>query len=165
MDVLLYALAACLIAAGMFGSVVPALPGIPLVFAGLWLASGLDHYRHIGLWWLLGIAAVGAIGLTLDLVAGALGAKRAGASPRAVWGSLLGSVIGIFFGLPGLLLGPFVGAVFGELSTGRSVLRSTHVGLRAWLGLLFGTIMKLVACVTMILMFGAGWWLNRLVAR
>jgi uncharacterized protein len=165
MDGLLYGVAAVLIAAGVFASVVPALPGIPLAFAGLWLAAGVDHYRHIGLWWLLGIAAVGAVGLTLDLLAGALGAKRAGASPRAVWGSLLGSVIGIFFGLPGLLLGPFLGAVGGELSTGKSVLRSTHVGLSAWVGLLFGTIMKLVSCVTMLVMFGAGWWWNRLLTH
>jgi uncharacterized protein YqgC (DUF456 family) len=165
MDVLLYVVAACLVAIGLFGSVVPTLPGIPLAFAGIWLAAGANHYRHIGVWWLLGIAAVGALGLTLDLLAGALGAKRVGASSRAVWGALLGSLIGIFFGLPGVLLGPFVGAVLGELSTGKSVQRSTHVGLGAWLGLIFGTIMKLVSCVTMILMFGAGWWWSRLGAH
>jgi uncharacterized protein YqgC (DUF456 family) len=162
MDVLLYVAAACLIAVGVFGSVMPALPGIPLAFAGIWLAAAVDHYRHIGLWWLVGIAVVGAVGLSLDLLAGALGAKRAGASPRAVCGSLLGSVIGIFFGLPGLLLGPFVGAVLGELSAGKSVQRSAHVGLSSWLGIVFGTIMKLVSCVTMILLFGAGWWWSRL---
>jgi uncharacterized protein len=165
MDTLLYGFAACLMAAGVFASVVPALPGIPLAFAGIWLAAGADHYRRIGLWWLLGIAAVGAVGLSLDLLAGALGAKHAGASQRAVWGSLLGSVIGIFFGLPGLLLGPFLGAVAGELSAGNSMLRSTHVGFGAWLGLIFGTIMKLVACVTMILLFGAVWWWNRFTSH
>ena len=162
MDALLYVIAACLMAAGAFASVVPALPGIPLAFGGIWLAAAADRYQHIGLWWLLGIAAVGAAGLTLDLVAGALGAKHAGANPRAVWGSLLGSVIGLFFGLPGLLLGPFVGAVLGELSAGNSVLRSTHVGLSAWTGMIFGTLMKLVSCLTMIVLFGAGWWWNRL---
>jgi uncharacterized protein YqgC (DUF456 family) len=165
MDMLLYGIAVFLMAAGVFASVVPALPGIPLAFAGIWLAAGADHYRRIGLWWLLAIAAVGIVGLSLDLLAGALGAKHAGASPRAVWGSLLGSLIGIFFGLPGLLLGPFLGAVAGELSAGNSVLRSTHVGFSAWVGLIFGTIMKLVACVTMILLFGTVWWLNRLTAH
>jgi uncharacterized protein YqgC (DUF456 family) len=165
MDIVLYGLAACLMAAGVFASVVPALPGIPLAFAGIWLAAAADHYRHIGLWWLLGIGVVGAVGLSLDLLAGALGAKHAGASPRAVWGSVLGSLIGIFFGLPGLLLGPFLGAVAGELSAGKSVQRSTHVGFSAWLGLIFGTIMKLVACVTMILLFGAGWWWSRLSSQ
>jgi hypothetical protein len=132
-----------------------------LIFGGIWLIAGVDHYRHLGLWWLLGIASVGVVGLLMDLAAGALGAKRVGASPRAVWGALLGTVIGLFLGLPGLLLGPFVGALIGELSAGKSVLRSTHVGVSAWIGLIFGTIVKLVASLTMIALFGAAWWWNR----
>jgi hypothetical protein len=155
------AIAASLIVAGLLGAVVPALPGIPLIFGGIWLFAGVDHYRHLGLWWLLGIAFVGTIGLTLDLLAAALGAKRIGASPRAVWGALLGTVIGLFLGLPGLLLGPFLGAVLGELAAGTSVLRSAHVGVSAWIGLIFGTIVKLVSSVTMVALFGAGWWWNR----
>jgi len=70
-------------------------------------------------------------------------------------------VIGLFFGLPGLLLGPFVGAVLGELTAGNSVLRSTQVGVSAWLGLIFGTIIKLVSSLMMVVLFGAGWWWNR----
>lgn len=127
-------IAASLIVAGLIGAIVPALPGIPLIFGGIWLFAGVDHYRHLGLWWLLGIAFVGTIGLTLDLLAAALGAKRVGASPRAVWGALLGTVIGLFLGLPGLLLGPFLGAVLGELAAGTRVLRSAHVGVSAWVG-------------------------------
>jgi hypothetical protein len=161
MDTVLYVIAAALIAIGLVGAIVPALPGIPLIFGGIWLIAGVDHYRHLGLWWLLSIAFVGAVGLTLDLLAGALGVKRVGASPRAVWGALAGTVTGLFFGLPGLLLGPFFGAVLGELSAGNSILRSTHVGVSAWLGLIFGTIIKLVSSVTMVALFGAGWWLNR----
>ncbi len=84
-----------------------------------------------------------------------------GASTRAVWGALLGTVVGVFFGLPGLLLGPFAGAVIGELSAGNSVLRSTHAGAGAWLGLIFGTLIKLVAALMMVAVFGAGWWWNR----
>jgi uncharacterized protein YqgC (DUF456 family) len=161
MQVLSYVIAASLIAAGLAGAVVPALPGIPLIFGGIWLFAGMDHYRHIGLWWLLSIAVVGTVGLTLDLLAGALGAKRVGASRRAVWGALLGTLIGMFFGLPGLLLGPFFGALTGELAAGNSVLRSTHVGVNAWLGLIFGTLVKLVSSMTMLALFGAGWWWNR----
>src|ERR1700744_4910488 len=142
MDTLLYVVAAALLAVGLVGAVVPFLPGIPLIFGGIWLIAGVDHYRHLGLWWLLGIALVGTIGLLMDLLAGALGAKRVGASPRAVWGALLGTVVGIFFGLPGLILGPFLGALLGELAGGNSVLRSAHVGVGTWVGLLFGTIIK-----------------------
>lgn len=159
-DTLFYVVGALLIVTGLAGAIVPMLPGIPLIFGGIWLIARVDHYHHLGLWWLVGIACVGAVGLTVDLLSGALGAKRVGASPRAVAGALLGTLIGLFFGLPGLLLGPFVGAVLGELSAGNSMQRSTHVGVSTWVGLLFGTIIKLVASVTMVGLFGAGWWWN-----
>jgi hypothetical protein len=160
-DILLYVIAIALIVVGLVGAIVPTLPGIPLIFGGIWLIAGVDRYRHVGLWWLLGIASIGAVGLTLDLLAGALGAKRVGASKQAVAGALAGTVIGLFFGLPGLLLGPFVGAVLGELAAGNSVLRSTQVGVSAWLGLIFGTIIKLVSSLMMVVLFGARWWWNR----
>jgi uncharacterized protein YqgC (DUF456 family) len=161
LHVLLNVLGAVLIAAGLLGAIVPALPGIPLLFGGIWLIAGADGYRHLGRWWLLGIALVGVIGMTFDLLAGAFGAKRVGASRQAIVGALLGSVIGLFFGLPGLLIGPFVGAVLGELAAGNTVQRSTTVGVGAWLGLLFGTLMKLVSSIVMLALFGAAWWWNR----
>ena len=161
MEILLNVAAAALISLGLAGAIVPAVPGIPLIFGGIWLIAGVDHYHHLGLWWLIGIAAVGAIGLTIDLLAGALGVKRVGASKQAVSGALVGTVIGLFFGLPGLLLGPFVGAVLGELAAGSSVLRSTNVGVSAWFGLIFGTIIKLVSSLMMVALFGAAWWWNR----
>jgi uncharacterized protein YqgC (DUF456 family) len=161
MHVLLYAVATSLIVAGLAGAIVPTLPGIPLIFGGIWLIAGLDGYHHVGLWWLVGIAGVGAVGLALDFLAGAFGAKRVGASKQAVWGALAGTIIGLLFGLPGMLLGPFFGALIGELATGNSVLRSTHVGVGAWVGLIFGTIIKLVSSLMMVVLFGAGWWWNR----
>src|ERR1700719_2946517 len=136
-QILLNVTAGALIVAGLAGAIVPALPGIPLIFAGIWLVAAVDGYKHLGLWWLIGIAAVGAIGVTLDLLAGALGAKRVGASRQAVWGALAGTLVGFFFGLPGILLGPFLGAVVGELAAGNIVQRSTHVGVGAWAGLIF----------------------------
>jgi uncharacterized protein YqgC (DUF456 family) len=161
MQILLNAVAVVVILVGLVCAIVPVMPGIPLIFAGIWLIAGVDGYRHLGLGWLLGIAAVGAVGLVVDLLAGALGAKRGGASPQAVWGALIGTVIGLFFGIPGLLFAPFFGAVFGELSAGNSVLRSAHAGISTWVGLIFGTIIKLVSSLMMVALFGAGWWLNR----
>ncbi len=161
MNTILYVASAVLVAAGLIGAMLPALPGIPLIFGGIWLAAGVDHYKHLGLWWLMGIAMIGVLGMTMDLLAGALGAKRVGASARAMWGAVIGSVIGLFFGFPGLLLGPFLGALLGELAAGNSILRSTHVGVNAWIGLIFGTLIKLVASVTMVALFGAAWWWNR----
>jgi uncharacterized protein YqgC (DUF456 family) len=161
MALLLDVVAVALIALGLAGALIPTVPGIPLIFIGIWLIAGADHYRHLGYGWLISIAVVGAVGLAIDLLAGVFGVKRVGASAQAVAGALLGTLVGLFFGLPGLLLGPFLGAVLGELSAGSSVLRSTHVGIGAWLGLLFGTIVKLVSSLMMLAMFGAAWWWNR----
>ncbi len=161
MDTALYVIAAVLIAVGLVGAIVPLLPGIPLIFGGVWLIAGLDHYRHLGLWWLIGIALIGAVGLAMDLLAGALGAQRVGASRQAVWGAMIGTVIGLFFGLPGLLLAPFIGALAGELTSGNSVLRAAHVGAGTWIGLIFGTLFKLVTSLMMVAVFAAAWWWNR----
>jgi uncharacterized protein YqgC (DUF456 family) len=156
LEIALYVLAALLMLAGLAGAVLPALPGIPLLFGGIWLAAAVDGYRHLGWWWLLGIALLGALGMAIDFVAGTLGAKRVGASRQALWGAVLGTFIGMFFGVPGLLLGPFVGALLGELLSGQSVLRSTHVGVGTWLGLLFGTLAKLVVSFAMLGLFALG---------
>jgi len=161
MPILLDVVAFALIALGLAGAIIPTVPGIPLIFIGIWLIAGIDHYHHLGYGWLIVIAAVGAIGLTIDLLAGVLGVKRVGASKQAVLGALLGTVIGLFLGLPGLLLGPFLGSVLGELAAGSSILRSTNVGVSAWLGLLFGTIIKLASSLMMVALFGAAWWWNR----
>jgi len=154
LDIALYVLAALLMLGGLAGSVLPVLPGIPMVFGGIWLAAAIDGYRHLGLWWLLIIGAIGAIGVIVDFVASTLGAKRVGASPRALWGAAIGTLVGLFLGIPGLLFGPFIGAVLGELASGTSVLRSAHVGVGTWLGLLFGTLLKLVLSFLMVGLFG-----------
>lgn len=154
MDIALYVLAALLIIGGLAGSVLPALPGMPMLFGGIWLAAAVDDYQHLGLWWLLIIGALGSVGVIVDFVASTLGAKRVGASRAALWGAALGTLVGMFLGIPGLLFGPFVGALLGELASGTSVLRSTHVGIGTWLGLLLGTLVKLVLSFMMLGLFG-----------
>jgi uncharacterized protein YqgC (DUF456 family) len=154
MDIALYVLAALLIIGGMAGAVLPTLPGIPMIFGGIWLVAAVDHYRHLGMWWLLTIGALASVGVIVDFIASAVGARRVGASRLALWGASLGTLIGMFFGVPGLLFGPFIGALLGELASGNSVLRSAHVGVGTWLGLLFGTLLKLVISFVMVGLFG-----------
>jgi len=153
LDVALYVLAALLMIGGIAGNILPALPGIPMIFGGIWLVAAVDQYRHLGVWWLVIIGALGTVGVLLDFVAASLGAKRVGASRLAVTGAGLGTVVGMFFGLPGLIIGPFAGALLGELASGNSVLRSAHVGVATWLGLLFGTFVKLVISFLMVGLF------------
>jgi uncharacterized protein len=153
MEIALYVLAVLLILGGLAGTVLPILPGIPMIFGGIWLVAALDGYQHLGAGWLLAIGVLGALGVLVDFVAAALGARRVGASARALWGASIGTVVGMFLGIPGLLLGPFVGALVGELSAGTSVLRSAHVGAGTWIGLLAGTLVKLVISFLMVGLF------------
>ena len=154
MEFFLYLLSAALIVGGIAGAILPFLPGIPMIFGGIWLAAAVDNYQHIGWGWLVPIGIVGAVGVAMDFVAASLGAKKIGASPRALWGAGIGTTIGMFFGLPGLLLGPFIGAVGGELWSGKSVLRSAHVGVSTWFGMLLGIVAKAVLSFIMLGMAG-----------
>jgi uncharacterized protein YqgC (DUF456 family) len=156
-----YAAAALLVAVGLAGTVLPVLPGALFVFAGLLLAAWADGFAYVG--W-VALAIIGALGLasmTLDLAASTLGAKRVGASPLALAGATVGALAGLFFGVPGIVFGPFVGAVLGELAARRDLLQAGKVGLGTWLGLLVAAIAKLVLAFAMIAVFVTVYLFNR----
>jgi uncharacterized protein len=148
-----YAVAALLVAAGLVGTVLPVLPGALLVFAGLFVAAWGDDFMRVGWVGLTIIGTLGLFSLVVDFVASLLGAKRVGASPQALVGATAGGFIGIFFGIPGMLLGPFLGAVAGELAARRRLLQAGRVGLGTWLGLLVAAIAKVVIAFLMIATF------------
>ena len=148
-----YVLAVVLIVVGFIGTIVPALPGVPLVFAGMFVAAWADGFQHVGVWWLVGLGVLTLIALAVDFLAGLAGAKRVGASRMALIGAAVGTIVGIFFGIPGLLLGPFLGALIGELVAGGTLKRATGVGVGAWIGFLVGTVLKLGVCFAMLGLF------------
>lgn len=153
LQIVCYVLAGLLIVIGFAGTIVPILPGVPIVFGGMWLAAWADGYAHVGMLTLIVLGVMTALALVLDFVAGVHGAKRVGASRHAVIGALLGTVVGISFGLPGLLLGPFLGALLGELVAGGGLRKATDVGIGAWLGFVAGTAAKLGICFAMLGIF------------
>ena len=110
----MWVLAVLLVFAGLAGTVLPALPGVPLVFAGLLLGAWADGFVRVGPLTLILLGVFTALSFAIDFAAAALGAKRVGATKYAIIGAALGTLTGIFFGLPGLLIGPFAGAVTGE---------------------------------------------------
>jgi uncharacterized protein YqgC (DUF456 family) len=152
-----WALAAVLVAVGLAGTVIPALPGVPFVFGGLWLAAWADHYVHVGAFTLVVLGVLVALAIVIDFAATAMGAKRVGASPKAIAGSVIGTFAGLSFGIPGLLLGPFIGAVVGELAAQRGLEQATRVGVATWVGLLLGTIAKLALSLAMVGIFAFAW--------
>jgi len=151
--------AGLLVMAGLAGTVVPALPGVPLVLAGLLVGAWIGHFQAVG-WATLGVLALLTIvAQALDFLASAFGAQRAGAGPRAFWGATIGAIVGIFFGIPGMVLGPFAGAVLGEISAGSGLRQSGRAGLGAWLGMILATAIKLAIAFLMIgiFVFQLGW--------
>jgi len=153
MHTLWYVLAAVLIVVGVVGTILPALPGVPLVFAGMFVAAWADGFQHVGLWTLVGLGVLTLIAVAVDFLAGLAGAKRVGASRLALIGAAVGTLVGLFFGIAGLLLGPFLGALIGELFAGGTLQRAANVGVGAWIGFLVGTVLKLGVCFAMLGLF------------
>lgn len=146
-------LAVLIIVGGLVGTVIPSLPGVPLVFGGLLLASWADGFHHVGAGTLAVLGGLAALAWLLDFLAAALGAKKLGASQRAFWGATFGAIAGMFFGIPGMILGPFVGAVVAELSGGRDVRQAGRAGYGAWIGVVIGTAAKLAIAFLMVGIF------------
>jgi uncharacterized protein YqgC (DUF456 family) len=148
--ILWWLLAGLIVVAGLAGTVIPAIPGVPLVFAGLFLGAWINHFESIS-WVMVSVLGVlTVVAWVVDFIAGALGTRYLGASSRAFWGATIGAVVGLFFGLVGILIGPFAGAVIGELSGGSDVLSSGRAGLGAWLGMVVATAVKLAIAFLMI---------------
>lgn len=140
---------------GLIGSVVPALPSTPLV-----LIAAVGHklyFQQASLGWFAMSTLVGltVFSLVVDYLATIYGARRFGAGRRGMIGAIVGGLVGIFFGLPGVLLGPFLGAALFELTGRRTFKDAWWAGVGATLGLLAGAFGKIACCLVMMLTFTA----------
>ena len=149
----LWTLAGIFLFAGLLGLVLPSIPGAPLVFAGFVFAAWAEDFEYIGLWTIVALAAITLLTLGVDLWATMFGARRFGASKLAVVGALIGSAAGLFLGFPGVLFGPFIGAVIGELLAQRNLEQATRAGFGATIGLVLGAAIKLALAFAMIGIF------------
>jgi uncharacterized protein YqgC (DUF456 family) len=154
-----WALAFVLVAIGVAGIILPAIPGVPLVFLGLIAGAAADGFERVSWPSLLLLAVLTLVGIAVDFLGAALGAKRVGASGWAIAGAAVGSLVGLFFGFPGLVLGPFLGAGAGEWIARRDLLRAGKVGFATWLGLLFAAVTKIAVVFVMLGWFALAWWI------
>jgi uncharacterized protein len=134
----LFVLGLALVVGGLAGLVLPAVPGIPLVFAGIALIAWADGFARIGVPMLVAIGVLAAIGTVFDFLAGVLGAKRAGVSRWGLIGSVGGLLIGLPFGLPGLVLGPGIGAMLLEYAKDTDIRRAARAGVGVLVGFILG---------------------------
>lgn len=142
MEILLYVLGAIALAAGLAGVVLPALPGPPLLVAGAVLVGWAEGFTRVSGWTVAACAAIGAVIWAVDVAASVLGAKAFGASRWAVIGSAVGLVVGLFLGLPGIILGPAVGALAFEYARDPDFHRAAKAGVGAFVGFVLGSAVK-----------------------
>ncbi|HNQ74586.1 MAG TPA: DUF456 domain-containing protein [Verrucomicrobiota bacterium] len=137
----------------LVGNLIPGLPGTPLA-----LVAVIGHRLYFGaasvsnvVLIVLVILTVAAVGL--DFLGGALGARKFGATWRGITGAVVGGLVGLFFNLPGIILGPFIGATLFELVGDKELKAAAKAGLGAVIGLVLGVIGKSALGVVMIILF------------
>lgn len=145
MEITLLILAGICMVVGIIGCIVPGLPGTPIAYAGLWIAQASDRVDLS--WQMLLIWGVVTIVVTvLDYVVPAWGTKRYGGTRWGVWGSTIGVFAGLFFGPTGVIVCPLLGAILGELLGGKEMQQALKAGWGSFIGLMCGTLLKLICC-------------------
>jgi uncharacterized protein YqgC (DUF456 family) len=134
-------------------------PGAVAVFGGMLLAAWIDDFQRIGWITLTILGVLTALTFVFDIIGGLLGAKRVGASRLALVGAAVGTVVGLFFGFVGIVLGPFIGAVAGELIHRQQLDRAARVGLATWIGLAVGALAKVALVFAMLAVFVTSYFL------
>ncbi len=145
MDIFLLIIAFLFMLIGIIGCIVPGLPGTPIAYAGMWIAQATERvdftWQTLLIWGIVTIVVS-----VLDYVIPAWGTKRYGGTRWGVWGSTIGVFVGLFFGAAGVILGPLVGAIIGELMSGQECSKALKAGWGSFVGIFFGTIIKLICC-------------------
>ncbi len=144
MDYFLIVLGVLLLVAGIAGCVLPALPGPQLSYAALLalhFTTGHQLSNKLLVTWAVVVVAVTLI----DYLVPVWGAKKFGASRRGVWGSVIGLILGLFIFPPfGIIIGPFAGAVIGELTSGKESGPAMKAGFGSFVGFMTGVMLKLI---------------------
>ncbi|MBP8904427.1 MAG: DUF456 domain-containing protein [Paludibacteraceae bacterium] len=143
MEIILIITAFTCIVVGIIGSVLPVLPGVPLSYAGILLLHFTEKVQFSIPFLILWLVLVILVQL-LDYYVPIWGTRKFGGSKRGVWGCAIGMVVGLFFGPWGIVLGPFVGAIVGELSGGKQTQAAIKAGFGSFIGFLLGIVSKLV---------------------
>lgn len=153
-------IALLLVLVGLAGTILPALPGLPFVFGGLWLGAWIDGYAQVSGWLIVVLGILTAVAMGIDFMAGVLGAKKVGASKEAIIGASIGAIVGIFFGFIGIFVGPFIGAFAGEYLARGRLGDAGKVGLGTWLGIVVGAAVKIGTAFLMLALFAFAYFVT-----
>ena len=153
-----YVLVIILMAAGVIGSLLPFIPGTPLILVGALLYAIATDFDPVGMWHLLALVGLAALAYVLDAVSGALGTRTLGGSRWAMAGALVGGIAGLFFGPLGIIVGPIAGAIGFELLQRKDIAVAVKSGVGAVVGILLGVVAKLALSVVMVGLFAFWTW-------
>ena len=154
MELICWAIVVVLFAVGLIGTVLPVFPGTTII-----LAAAIIHRVMLGpeksvTWWIVSaLVALTLLTYAFDFVSGYFGAKYFGATRWGTFGAIVGAIVGIFFGIPGLFIGPVIGAVTGEFIAGKRMIAAGKAGWGTLLGNLAGMTLKLAIALVMITIF------------
>jgi uncharacterized protein YqgC (DUF456 family) len=160
MHFLWWTLILLLMLVGLCGTLIPLLPGTPIIVAAAVLHHFVFGARGASWSTLLALGLMMLVSLALELVSGSVGAKYFGATRWGAIGGILGAIVGIFYGPVGLFLGPLAGALAGELLGGKGLLPAGRSTWGTLLGTVAGMAGKFVIGVVMI-----GWFLVATAGR
>jgi len=155
MDYVIIAASTILMLVGLIGCVLPALPGPTLSYLGLVVLSFSDRVTFSTKFFIIwGVVAL--VVTVLDYVIPIWGTKRFGGSKYGVWGSIIGLLVGLFFPPVGFIIGPFAGAVIGEMYAGKRSKEMFRAGFGSFIGFLVATFIKILISGTMFFLFFKG---------
>jgi uncharacterized protein YqgC (DUF456 family) len=147
MDIVLIVIAILCILTGIVGCVIPVLPGAPLSWVGLLLLKFTDKFAdHISWTWIIIWAVIVILVSVFDYLIPIWGTKKMGGSKAGAWGATIGMIAGLFFPPWGIISGPFLGALIGEIATGKKQKQSFKAALGSFLGFLASIGINLIIC-------------------
>ncbi|MEY2489343.1 MAG: uncharacterized protein QOC70_1285 [Verrucomicrobiota bacterium] len=154
MELLWWLIAIVLMAIGLIGTLLPVVPGaIIILVAAVLHQIMLGSEKSLG-WWNIGaLALLTLLSYAFEFAGGYFGAKRFGATKWGAFGATIGAIAGLFFPFPGLIVGPIVGAIAGELVAGKRLVSAGRAGWGTLLGNLAGVLGKLTIALVMVSWF------------
>jgi len=154
--IILVLFSSLIIALGIAGIIIPFLPGIPLIYAGVLLYSIFTSFEHIRIFNVVLITFLVALSFANDYLFSFMGAKKAGITRYGITGGVIGLIIGLAFspfGIFSLIIGPIIGIIIAELIASKRLMFSARIGLWALIGFTFGTTINLLIASVIIYMF------------
>lgn len=148
-----FILAVVLMLVGVAGTLMPALPGLPLIWLTMLGYGAVEGFQEMDAQFLTITLVVVAISFISEHYAKAWGARRFGAGRAGAWGAVIGSIVGLFFMPIGLVLGPFLGALLAELMAGRPASEAVRAGWGGLIGVLGSVVVNVVLALSLTVAF------------